>query len=62
MISQKEIEEYVNKAANVLKDIAEAADVKQFIFPLLFFKRISDIWDEEYKKAEARKKERKKER
>ena len=52
MISQKEIEEYVNKAANVLKDIAEAADVKQFIFPLLFFKRISDIWDEEYKKAE----------
>lgn len=51
MISQKEIEEYVNKAANVLKDIAEAADIKQYIFPLLFFKRISDIWDEEYGNA-----------
>lgn len=51
MMSQKEIEEYVNKAANVLKDIAEAADIKQYIFPLLFFKRISDIWDEEYENA-----------
>jgi len=50
-MNQKEIEEYVNKAANTLKDIVEAADIKQYIFPLLFFKRISDIWDEEYKKA-----------
>jgi type I restriction enzyme M protein len=51
MISQKDIEEYVNKAANVLKDIADAADIKQYIFPMLFFKRISDIWDEEYENA-----------
>jgi len=51
MMSQKEIEDYVNKAADVLKDIAEAADIKQYIFPLLFFKRISDIWDEEYENA-----------
>lgn len=51
MISQKEIEDYVKKAANVLKDIAEAADVKQYIFPLLFYKRISDVWEEEYAQA-----------
>jgi type I restriction enzyme M protein len=51
MITQKNLEEYVNKAANVLKDIADAADIKQYIFPLLFFKRISDIWDEEFEKA-----------
>jgi len=29
----------------------DAADFKQYIFPLLFFKRISDLWDEECKSA-----------
>lgn len=29
----------------------DAADFKQYIFPLLFFKRISDVWDEEYQQA-----------
>jgi type I restriction-modification system DNA methylase subunit len=29
----------------------DAADFKQYIFPLLFFKRVSDIWDEEYQEA-----------
>ncbi|MBS1763990.1 MAG: SAM-dependent DNA methyltransferase [Bacteroidetes bacterium] len=28
-----------------------AADFKQYIFPLLFFKRVSDLWDEEYQNA-----------
>jgi len=31
--------------------LIDAADFKQYIFPLLFFKRISDIWDEEYEQA-----------
>ncbi|OQY29620.1 MAG: DNA methyltransferase [Candidatus Cloacimonetes bacterium 4572_55] len=26
-------------------------DAKQYIFPLLFFKRVSDIWDEEYQEV-----------
>ncbi|WP_354003770.1 type I restriction-modification system subunit M N-terminal domain-containing protein [Ramlibacter aurantiacus] len=26
----------------------DAADFKTYIFPLLFFKRICDVWDEEY--------------
>lgn len=29
----------------------DAGDYKQFIFPLLFFKRISDVYDEEYAEA-----------
>ncbi len=29
----------------------DAADFKQYIFPLLFFKRVSDLWDEEYQLA-----------
>ena len=29
----------------------DAADFKQYILPLLFFKRISDLWDEEFEEA-----------
>jgi type I restriction enzyme M protein len=38
-------------AANILRGMIDAADFKQYIFPLLFFKRISDVWDEEFKVA-----------
>ncbi|MDA8980014.1 type I restriction-modification system subunit M [Chitinophagales bacterium] len=50
-MKQKELEEYILKAANTLREMAEAADVKRFIFPLLFYKRLSDVWDEEYEEA-----------
>ena len=50
-MKQKELEEYILKAANTLRGMAEAADVKRFIFPLLFYKRLSDVWDEEYEEA-----------
>lgn len=50
-MKQKELEDYVLKAANTLRGMAESADVKQFIFPLLFYKRISDVWDEEFEEA-----------
>ena len=50
-MKQKTLEEYVLKAANTLREMAEAADVKSFIFPLLFYKRLSDVWDEEYQEA-----------
>jgi type I restriction-modification system DNA methylase subunit len=29
----------------------DAADFKTYVFPLLFFKRISDVYDEEYAAA-----------
>jgi type I restriction enzyme M protein len=50
-MKQKELEEYILKAANTLRGMAEAADVKRFIFPFLFYKRLSDVWDEEHKEA-----------
>lgn len=50
-MSQKELEKYLMDAANILRGMIDAADFKQYIFPLLFFKRISDVWDEEYKEA-----------
>lgn len=50
-MKQKELEDYILRAANTLRGMAESADVKQFIFPLLFYKRISDVWDEEFEEA-----------
>jgi type I restriction enzyme M protein len=50
-MTQKELEDYLWGAANILRGLIDAADFKQYIFPLLFFKRISDLWDEEYQDA-----------
>ncbi len=39
------------EAANILRGPVDAADFKTYIFPLLFFKRLSDVYDEEYDNA-----------
>ena len=39
------------ESANILRGPVDAADFKTFIFPLLFFKRISDVYDEEIAEA-----------
>jgi type I restriction enzyme M protein len=31
--------------------LIDAGDYKQYVFPLLFFKRLSEVWDEEYQNA-----------
>ena len=46
-----QLEQYLSKAAWILKGPVDASDFKVYIFPLLFFKRISDIYDEEYQIA-----------
>jgi type I restriction enzyme M protein len=35
----------------LLRGLIDAGDYKQFIFPLLFYKRVSDVWEEEYQAA-----------
>src|ERR1017187_4338332 len=50
-LSQQELESYLLGAAKLLRGLIDAADYKQYIFPLLFFKRLSDVRDEEYHKA-----------
>ena len=39
------------EAANILRGPVDASDFKAYVFPLLFLKRISDVYDEE--RAEA---------
>jgi len=50
-ITLSQLEQYLSKAAWILKGPVDASDFKVYIFPLLFFKRISDIYDEEYQMA-----------
>jgi type I restriction enzyme M protein len=50
-LSQKELESYLWGAATLLRGLIDASDYKQYIFPLFFFKRLSDVWDEEYHEA-----------
>ena len=50
-LSQKELESYLWGAATLLRGLIDASDYKQYIFPLLFFKRLSDVWDEDYREA-----------
>ena len=50
-MSQQELESYLWGAAKLLRGLIDAGDYKQYVFPLLFFKRLSDVWDEEYRTA-----------
>ena len=50
-LDQKALEKYLWGAATTLRGTIDAGDYKQYIFPLLFFKRISDVYDEEFEKA-----------
>ena len=50
-ISQRELESYLWGAATLLRGLVDASDYKQYIFPLMFFKRLSDVWDEDYQEA-----------
>ena len=47
-ITPAQLESHLWESANILRGPVDAADFKTYIFPLLFFKRICDVWDEEY--------------
>ncbi len=51
MTKQQQLEKYLWGAATLLRGLIDAGDYKQYIFPLLFFKRICDVYDEEYETA-----------
>lgn len=50
-ITQRELESYLWGAAVLLRGLIDAGDYKQFIFPLIFLKRLSDVYDEEHQRA-----------
>jgi type I restriction enzyme M protein len=50
-MNQSQLESYLWSAAVILRGLVDAGDYKQFIFPLLFYKRLSDVWDEDHDAA-----------
>ncbi len=50
-LSQPALESYLWGAAVILRGLVDAGDYKQFVFPLLFYKRLSDVWDEDHAAA-----------
>lgn len=50
-ITLAELEQYLAKAADLLRGSIDQADFKAYIFPLMFFKRISDVYAEEFAEA-----------
>lgn len=50
-ITVLELESYLWGSANYLRNKIDAGDYKAYIFPLMFYKRICDVYDEEYQNA-----------
>lgn len=50
-IALSQLEAHLWESANILRGPVDAADFKTYIFPLLFFKRICDVYDEELQTA-----------
>lgn len=53
-ITQEELESYLWGSAVLLRNHIDAGAYKQYIFPLLFFKRLNDVYEEETAKAVAK--------
>jgi type I restriction enzyme M protein len=51
MVSERSLESWLWDAANILRGPVDASDFKAYVFPLLFLKRISDVFDEERESA-----------
>lgn len=45
------LEQYLARAADMLRGSIDQADFKSYIFPLMFFKRINGVYGEEYERA-----------
>ncbi|MGP5327675.1 type I restriction-modification system subunit M [Vreelandella titanicae] len=51
VLNRKKLENLLWGAAEFLRGQIDASDYKQYIFPLLFYKRLSDVYLEEYNEA-----------
>ena len=47
-LTQQELERHLWGAADILRGTVDAGDYKQYIFGLLFYKRLCDVWQEEF--------------
>lgn len=50
-LTQQELEQSLWKAADILRGAVRPEKYGDYMLPLLFFKRLSDVWTEEYEQA-----------
>ncbi|RVI43998.1 type I restriction-modification system subunit M [Sinorhizobium meliloti] len=53
-LSLSQLENHLWRAADILRGSIDSGDYKHYIFGLLFFKRLSDVWEEEYEERLSR--------
>ena len=46
--TQKQLESHLWESANVLRGSIDSSDYKNYIFGMLFLKRLSDVFEDEY--------------
>ena len=49
-MSLSQLKQFLWKSADILRGRVDGSQYKEYIFALLFYKRMSDIWDEEFRK------------
>ena len=49
-LTQSELDDFLDKAADILRGNVDHSEFRSYVFALLFFKRISDIYLEEIRK------------
>ena len=49
-ITKQQLKTYLWESANILRGKIDSGDFKHYILGLLFYKRLSDVFDEEYEK------------
>lgn len=54
VLTLSQLEGHLWRAADILRGSIDAADYKHYIFGLLFFKRLCDVWQEEYEERLAK--------
>ena len=52
-LNLQELKSHLWQSANILRGSIDSSDFKNYIFGFLFFKRLSDVFDEEYEELEA---------
>jgi type I restriction enzyme M protein len=50
-LSLNDLERHLWEAAHIITGPIDASDYKTYIFPILFFKRVCDVYDEEFEEA-----------